>query len=81
MFWKKQEQTYSLSISDEPRKTLIKQNSTMLNSQLNIDEENEFKGLLIPKIDLFEDKSNCISHNNSFFNLKFEPHSEIHSPK
>lgn len=44
----------------------------MLNSQLVIEEENELRKLLVPQNNVFDDRPDFLSEDNSLFDFKFE---------
>lgn len=49
MLWNQYDQDFFFSLEEAPQKPFSKQNSTMLSSQLILEEEDELRKLLVPQ--------------------------------
>lgn len=71
MIWNNMDQELLFSTSENQFKNISKQNSTMMSSNIQLEEENEFKKLLV-ETQSFKEKEDFLSDNNSLFDLHFD---------
>lgn len=71
MIWDNQDNDLNCNTSDSQLKNNHKSHSTLMTSNILIDEENDFQELLVNKRSNV-DKMNFFSENNSLFELKNE---------
>lgn len=70
MIWNNVDPDLLFSAPAPEMKQFSKQNSTMMSSNIQSEENTEFKRLLVEAYSFIEEKEDFLSDNNSLFDLK-----------